>query len=88
MQFLGQLEMAINMGMEPADFASRFVSGYRDAAVKMISIYKAEDVTAFVKTMPGSDMSAILRRDGTKFLSGLWAEIKKQTGQAPAQAQA
>lgn len=87
MQFLQQLDMAINIGMEPSDFASRFVAGYRDAAVKMISVYKPEDVTAFVKTLPGSDMSAILRRDGTKFLSGLWNEIKKQTGQPPAQAQ-
>lgn len=82
MTFLGQLEMAINMGMEPQDFAKRFVAGYRDAAVKMTEVYKPNDVSSFVKTLPGSDTSAILRRDGAKFLTGLWSEIEKQTQKA------
>jgi hypothetical protein len=88
MQFLQQLDLAINMGMEPSDFASRFISGYREAAVQMVTVYKPEDVSAFVTTLPGADRSAILRRDGSKFLTGLWAEIKKQTGQSSATAQA
>lgn len=83
MTFLGQMEMAINMGMEPADFAQRFIAGYRDAAIRMIQLYKPADVTGFVKTLPGSDMSAILRRDGAKFVTGLWSAIEKQT-QGPA----
>lgn len=85
MTFLGQLEMAINMGMEPADFAQRFLAGYRDAAIRMIQVYKPTDVTSFVKTLPGADMSAILRRDGTKFVNGLWTAIESQT-KVPAQA--
>lgn len=85
MTFLGQMEMAINMGMEPTDFAQRFIAGYRDAAVRMIQLYKPTDVTGFVKTLPGADMSAILRRDGTKFVTGLWSAIEKQT-QGAAQA--
>lgn len=85
MTFLGQMEMAINMGMEPTDFAQRFIAGYRDAAIRMIQLYKPADVTSFVKTLPGADMSAILRRDGAKFVTGLWSAIEKQT-QGPAQA--
>ena len=86
MTFLGQMEMAINMGMEPDDFAQRFIAGYRDSAIRMIQLYKPADVTSFVKTLPGADMSAILRRDGTKFVTGLWSSIEKQTQtQAPSQ---
>lgn len=85
MTFLGQMEMAINMGMEPDDFARRFIAGYRDAAIRMIQLYKPADVTAFVKTLPGSDMSAILRRDGTKFIAGLWSAIEAQTKSTQAQ---
>ena len=73
-------------GAPGQEAAQRFIAGYRDSAIRMIQLYKPADVTSFVKTLPGADMSAILRRDGTKFVTGLWSSIEKQTQtQAPSQ---
>lgn len=74
--FLGNLDQAINLGLEPADFAARFRQLAPTESALMVQTYKPEDVINMVRGLPGSDASSILRPDGQQFVEALWKALK------------
>jgi hypothetical protein len=66
--FLGQVDRAINLNIDAHLFAEQFKNGYAEAAAATAENVTPAMLTDYVKKLPGSEESAILRRDGQKWL--------------------
>jgi hypothetical protein len=84
--FLQYLQGAID-AMEPEDFANMFFDRFPEQASRVVALHKPDDVVEMVKTIPGSDASPILRRDGQVWIKKMFAAVKQkvQRSQAPEQ---
>jgi len=76
LSFVAQVDQAINAGITGQYFGERFVAQFPREAARLIELHKPEDLRAFVKSLPNGSMSAILRRDGEKFVEGLWSAVQ------------
>jgi hypothetical protein len=75
--FLLQVENSINGLIDAEVFADQFHRQFPVESMKLAEITTAEEVVATVRAIPGADASPILRRDGMKWLSDMWAALRK-----------
>jgi len=75
--FLQQVETSINSGMEASIFAGLFRDTYPEAATRMVQNFSPAEITEAIQNLEGSEESAILRRDGQKWLQDLWTALAR-----------
>jgi hypothetical protein len=73
--FRTEVEMSIDGGRSPDEFARLFVERFPDPARELVTLYKAEDLMKLVESLPNGPSSNILRRDGKRWVEKLWAAI-------------
>lgn len=73
--FKTEVEMSIDGGRSPDEFARLFVERFPDPARMLVQSYKAEDLMKLVESLPNGASSSILRRDGKRWVEKLWAAI-------------
>ena len=73
-------EAAINGGVDPKEAAQLFLQHEPENAVKLATEFKSEEAVQFLeewaKTWPAVSGSPILRRDGKKWMAGLFSQIR------------
>lgn len=75
--FLQRCEQSIEMSTAPADFATLFQAQYPAESRQLVDTFKVEQVYEYLEQIPAASTSPILRRDGRKWMSKLWAAIAK-----------
>jgi hypothetical protein len=77
--FLQQADQSINGQIDPTVFAEQFVARFPGEARTLVQHIQPEEVVAHVRTMDGAETSALVRRDGEKWLQALWRDLEKRT---------
>lgn len=75
--FLMQAEQAINTSVYPGSFADLMIGQFPEGAERLVSNFTADEVVSAVAAMEGSETSALLRRDGKKWMQKLFSELRK-----------
>src|SRR5690606_31339905 len=84
--FLQQTEQAVNNHVDPAGFATLMIASYADGAAAMVQNFQPTDLEEAVTAIPGTETSALLRREGQRWMEKLWVAIGKQLAERkPAQ---
>jgi hypothetical protein len=74
--FIQNMELAINTRFEASEFARVFEQKYPEQSAELARSFKPEDALAVVAAVPGAEASPVLRRDGKKWLAQLWEALK------------
>jgi hypothetical protein len=74
--FRQEVERAINVGLPADAFAERFTKQFPEPSLMLVSGYTPENLMEYVRAMPNSADSPILRRDGRTWIARLWERIR------------
>jgi hypothetical protein len=77
-QFRQEVERAINVGLPAETFAQRFAQQFPEPSLALVSQFTTEHLMEYVKAMPNSADSPILRRDGRRWIEKVWERIKAE----------
>jgi hypothetical protein len=86
-QFIGNVEQAINTGFDPGEFATMFFAQFPGDAGKLATDFGPDDAVTFVKGIPIAAASPVLRRDGKKWLEKLWESMRAKVQPAAPEVQ-
>lgn len=77
LQFLQQAEEAVKGQVDPYAFSTFMVNSFPDGARVLIENFTVEEILDAVRGIPGTEASPLLRRDGKKWVEGLFRSVKK-----------
>lgn len=77
LQFLQQAEEAVKSQVNPYAFSTFMVNSFPDGARVLIENFTVGEILEAVRGIPGTEASPLLRRDGKKWVEGLFRSVKK-----------